>query len=78
MTNPLSARERIMISLFVCLLSLALTAVKVERSAHASSLSVPSDPVPCEHVATAGTIEIHYCENINLFVNQLGFMAFEP
>lgn len=32
----------------------------------------------CIQIAAADTIKIFYCENIHLFVNQFGFMAFEP
>lgn len=35
-------------------------------------------PETCDHVATADTIKIYFCEDIDLFVNQLGFMVFEP
>lgn len=35
-------------------------------------------PDTCDHVATADTIKIYFCEDIDLFVNQLGFMVFEP
>lgn len=40
--------------------------------------AAPSEPEACVHVATADTIRVYYCEDINLFVNQFGFMAFEP
>lgn len=40
--------------------------------------AAPVDVEECEHVATADTIRIYYCEDINLFINNLGFMAFEP
>lgn len=40
--------------------------------------AAPVDVEECEHVATAATIEIYFCEGIDLFVNQLGFMVFEP
>jgi len=35
-------------------------------------------PEVCAHVATADTIRIYYCEESGLFVNQFGFMVFEP
>lgn len=39
----------------------------------------PASDVPeCKHVATADTIKVYFCEDIDLFVNQLGFMVFEP
>lgn len=39
-----------------------------------------SDPEPelCDAVATAGGIMVYYCEDIDLYINSLGFMAFEP
>lgn len=40
--------------------------------------AAPVDVEDCEHVATADTIEIYYCQDIGLYVNQLGFMVFEP
>lgn len=40
--------------------------------------AAPIDVEVCTHVATADSIKVFYCQDINLFVNQLGFMAFEP
>lgn len=40
--------------------------------------AAPVDVDICTHVATADSIKVFYCADINLFVNQLGFMAFEP
>lgn len=40
--------------------------------------AAPVDVETCLHVATADAIKIYYCEDIGLFANQLGFMAFEP
>lgn len=58
-----------------CLLVLAILPAMVD----AAEPMATAEPVPsCPHVATAATIEIYYCEDIGLFVNQLGFMAFEP
>lgn len=41
-------------------------------------IAAPFEPETCTHVATADSIKIYYCKDIYLFVNQLGFMAFEP
>lgn len=49
----------------------AVVAAQVEPLATAT-------PEVCQHVATADSIKIYFCEDINLFVDQLGFMAFEP
>lgn len=42
------------------------------------SAATPEPVETCLHVAMADTIRIFYCEELNLYVNQLGFMAFEP
>lgn len=38
----------------------------------------PEPVPPCIHVATADAIRVYLCEDYGLFVNNLGFMAFEP
>lgn len=43
-----------------------------------SATTSDPDPLECDHVATADTIKIYFCDDIDLFVNQLGFMVFEP
>lgn len=64
----------------ILLLAIVLFALTVTRSAPVAAAPAAKDPEPgtCIHVATADSIKVYFCEEFDLFVNQLGFMVFEP
>lgn len=63
-------------TILACLLILLVGVVIIASGQPVQA--APVDVEVCEHVATADSIKVFYCEDINLFVNQLGFMSFEP
>lgn len=71
-------KEHIEGVIMVTLVLLMFAGIGIYELTQPESVQAASPVPPCIHVATADSIKVYYCEDIHLFVNQLGFMAFEP